>query len=45
MSYRFADKKPVFQVKKKTWLGILENRMMKKVFSSKAEEERGDWKK
>jgi len=41
MSYRFADNKPVCQVKKKTWLGTLENRVLKKVLGSKAEEDTG----
>jgi len=45
MSYKFAYNKPVCQVKKKTWLGILENRVLEKVFGSKAEEERGGWRK
>jgi len=33
----------VCQVKKKTWLGILENRVLEKVFGPKVEEVTGGW--
>jgi hypothetical protein len=35
----------ICQVKKKTCLGILEKRVLKKVFGPKAEEVRGSWRK
>jgi len=35
----------VCQVKKKTWLGILENRVLEKVFGPKVEEVRRGWRK